>query len=287
MRAMDFGKNTNWLANLFDWLGEVFEKFNPSAFRFLAAILPYASPLPVAWLTSRSSADILHFSPAVAFVFVFALEGMGLWFTSLLVDSIVDAIRSKNAKSYILVLIFGIVVSAYIFILVNLNVTLEQASGKVVPALSQVITLICFLPLLTGVGNGYYKLKLEQATQAQVARNKADQREDEDRAFDKAYRLKRLELKHSGTNGNTSRTTSRISKITSGTNSGNTSGSHGTSGTTSVIGRPSQHEMEVFSYIEGQVQSLGRVPTFSEMVRDLKLPNSTISRLRNKWISTH
>ena len=152
---------TTWLADAFDWAGEVFERFNPAAFRFLAAILPYMTPFPVAWLTMRSAETFLDFTPGVAFAFVFGLEGMGLWFTSLFVDAVIDWIRSRNAKTSALVVLFGLVVTAYVFLLVNLNVTLKTSTGNSDPALERVITLLCFLPLLTGVGNGYYKWKLE------------------------------------------------------------------------------------------------------------------------------
>jgi hypothetical protein len=174
-------RNTNWLANIFDWGGEAFEKFNPSAFRFLAAVLPYLTPLPVAWLTSHSSTEFLGFPPNIAFTFVFCLEGIGLWFTSLFVDSVVDWIRSRNAKTFFIVVLFAAVVAAYITLLVNLNVTLEAATGQVNPALSRVITLLCFLPLLTGIGNGYYKLVLEHKTEVQRAQELAELHRQEER----------------------------------------------------------------------------------------------------------
>jgi hypothetical protein len=92
---------------------------------------------------------------------VFGLEGMGLWFTSLFVDVFVKWIRSRNWKSFGMVVLFAIVVAVYITILVNLNVTLEMANGDKSEVYSRVVTLLCFLPLLTGVGNGYYKLTIE------------------------------------------------------------------------------------------------------------------------------
>lgn len=152
---------TDWLARWIEQAGETFEKANPALFRFFAAVLPYSTPLPVAWLTMRNAATFLGFEPWVAFVFVFGLEGMGLWFTSMLVDAVVDFIRSRNAKTGIMVVLFSIVVTVYVYLLVNLNVTLEKAAGNVSETYSDIVTLLCFLPLLTGIGNGYYKLKLD------------------------------------------------------------------------------------------------------------------------------
>lgn len=156
----------NFLANFFDWLGEVFEKFNPSAYRFLGATLPYLTPLPVAWLTAHSAEKFLDFTPTIAFIFVFVLEGIGLWFTSLLVDGVVDWIRSRNWKTGAIVVVLGSAVLAYIYLLVSLNVLLEDNQNQI---RSQVITLLCFLPLISGIGNGYYKLKLKSETVAENA----------------------------------------------------------------------------------------------------------------------
>jgi hypothetical protein len=186
---------SNWLASIFDWLGDALERFNPSAFRFLAALLPYLTPIPVAWLTAHSASSFLHFTPNVSFVFVFALEGIGLWFTTMLVDSVVDWVRSKNPKALIPVLMFGLTVGAYVLILVNLNVTLENASGNINPALSQVITLMCFLPLITGVGNGYYKLKLESKTDSERAKEHQERLEEKIRHERSAERLERLRIR--------------------------------------------------------------------------------------------
>lgn len=182
---------TTWLASVADWISISFEKLSPAAYRFLAAVLPYSTPLPVAWLTMRSAEKFLSFTPTIAFVFVFALEGIGLWFTSLFVDSIIDWIRSKNWKTFGLVIMFGLVVSAYVAILVNLNVTLEAVNnGFENPYLARVITLLCFLPLLTGVGNGYYKWKLEQKGDSISERDYQREREEKIRQERREDRLK-------------------------------------------------------------------------------------------------
>lgn len=185
---------TRWLAEIFENLGETFEKFNPAAFKFLAAVLPYSTPFPVAWLTMRSAEVFLDFDPLVAFIFVFGLEGMGLWFTSLFVDSIIDVIRSRNSKTLALVALFGAVVTAYVFLLVNLNVTLKVSSGDTNPALERVITLLCFLPLLTGVGNGYYKWKLEQDKKSEETLIRKETTEREIRHEKNELKLKKAML---------------------------------------------------------------------------------------------
>lgn len=188
---------TNWLANIFNWLGDVFEVLNPSAFKFLAAVLPYSTPIPVAWVTAHSASAYLQFPPWVSFVFVCALEGIGLWFTTLLVDAVVDWIRSKNAQALSVVFMLAVAVFCYIVLLISLNVTLEEASGTSNPTYSLVITLLCFLPLISGIGNGYYKLKLKYETSMAQTVTKREQLEErirqearEDRREDRRERLK-------------------------------------------------------------------------------------------------
>ncbi|MBT7928606.1 hypothetical protein HN682_01630 [Candidatus Peregrinibacteria bacterium] len=187
---------TNWLANIFNWIGDVFDVFNPAAYRFLSAVLPYTTPIPVAWLTMDSTAAFLNFPPGIAFTFVFGLEGMGLWFTSMFVEAVVDWIKSKNWKTFFIVGLFGAVVAIYVYLLVSLNVKLETATGNTDPILSQVITLLCFLPLLTGIGNGYYKLKLEHDVSTETKMSKKEELEERIRQEKRADRNRRWEIKH-------------------------------------------------------------------------------------------
>lgn len=274
--------NSNILGRAFDWLGDALEHFNPSAFRFLAAVLPYLTPVPVAWLTASSSATFLHFTNTVAFIFVFALEGIGLWFTSLLVDSVVEWIRSRNWRTFAIVLLFTLTVGIYVFLLVSLNVTLETAAGNTNPALSKVITLLCFLPLITGVGNGYYKLRLEHKTDIEKSRIHQEEREDRDKELAYKERMEKYRLKHGFET--TNRSSNSTSRTTSGTPKSSVNTSRSTNGS-SKMGRPSIHEDRVFSYMDDAVLKTGNVPTFTEIVRDLNLPASTASRLREKWIN--
>ena len=314
--------SNNWLASIFDWLGDALERFNPSAFGFLAAALPYLTPIPVAWLTSHSASDFLHFTTQVSFIFVFALEGIGLWFTTMFVDSVVDWVRSKNWKSFIPVLMFAGIVTAYVFILVDLNVTLESAVGNQNPALSRVITLLCFLPLITGVGNGYYKLKLEHKTESQKTKERQDAERQEFQRINLEAQTKveieKLETQAKFQQEQLEATTDlerrrlelqerlELEKLErqqerwklkhsngssngtekSGTGSSKTSkkenGTFGTKNGSSK--RLSPNQQRVFSYLEQQVEIRGEVPSFKEVMEKLELPQSTASRLRNNYL---
>lgn len=295
--------NRNFLASIFNFLGDALEEFNPSAFRFLSAVLPYLTPVPVAWLTADSAATFLHFTRTISFIFVFALEGIGLWFTSLLVDAVVDWVRSRNRGSFVPVIMFTLAVGSYVFLLVSLNVTLESARGDSNAELSKVITLMCFLPLITGIGNGYYKLKLERKTELQHTklhdeelelRRLSEQRQMELARLDASGKLELAKLQERNKTRlellklqqETSRSTNGSSISTSESNRTYESTSGSTNGT-SKMGRPSVHEERVFSYLDSAYSGSGVVPPFSAIVRDLEVPESTASRLRNKWLSVH
>jgi len=160
-----------YILKFLDSIRDVFETATPSVFAVLAAILPYLSPFPIAFYTASKAEIYLGFTPVVAGIFVFVLEGLGVWSTTAFVDSIVDFIRSRNGKTVFMVIFLGLVVTAYLVILVNLNVRLEKALGEISEELATIITLICFLPALSGVMNGIWKLKLEHKTEVQKTKD--------------------------------------------------------------------------------------------------------------------
>lgn len=292
--------NSNFLASFFDWIGDALERFNPSAYRFLAAVLPYLTPVPVAWLTAASASEFLNLPPTVAFILVFALEGIGLWFTSLLVDAVVDWIKSRNVKTFALVLIFGAVVAIYVTILVNLNVTLEQAKNTDAnPALSRVITLMCFLPLLTGVGNGYYKMKLDaKATTIEQIKYTREQ-EERDRIERRDERLEKYRIKHGVTNVRTNDENERTEMVTNGStvraNSTNVR-----KPTTNAKRTNGELRTFVVETIEHSVRTSGAVPNVGDLARTVaKAKNGSdsiegyerfkgyCSNLRTEWLDAH
>jgi hypothetical protein len=76
------------------------------------------------------------------------------------------------------------------------------------------------------------------------------------------------------TSGTTSRTNVEVSKRF-----------RNTSETNSVsMGRPSLHQDRVFEFMEYHYSENNKVPTFTEVMQSLELPQSTASRLREKWI---
>jgi hypothetical protein len=173
-----------WLSDVLLKIQEVFEYASPSILSMLAVFLPYLTPLPIAAITASSAKEFLGMSATVAFIFVFVLEGIGLWTTVIFVDSIVQFIRSRNAKTTVMVIALFIVICVYITILINLNVSLEEASKNVSPVYSRVITLICFLPLISGFMSGYYKIQIDHKHETE--KEKAERRELEERRHQEA-----------------------------------------------------------------------------------------------------
>jgi len=156
-------EKNNWISIGLDYVKDLFEHMSPSLFALMATLLPYLSPLPIAIFTAGNATRYLGFTPIVSGIFVFVLECLGLWVTSVLVDSVIEFIRSRNLKTGIMIIIFGAVTGVYISILINLNVNLELSDKtKVIDGTyTRVITLISFIPLLTGFMNGWHKAKLE------------------------------------------------------------------------------------------------------------------------------
>jgi uncharacterized membrane protein YqjE len=188
---------TTWLAQVADFIAVSFERLSPAMYRLLAAVLPYTTPLPVAYYTAQNTSELLNFDPIFAVVFAFSLEGIGLWFTSLFVDTVIEWIRSRNKKTLILILLLGISISAYLLILVSLNVAIDTAlKGNENGYLSRVITMICMLPFISGIGNGYYRWKLEAQTAAEEEKEYQRKIQEERWRMEREYKLKAKALKH-------------------------------------------------------------------------------------------
>ena len=181
--------NAKFLANIMDWFSDVFEHMSPALFRMLSTILPYLTPLPVAYITAHSATSFLGLEPWVSGILVFTLEGIGVWVTSELVDSFVDAIRSKNVRAWGVVIFLFVVVAAYVALLITLNVILDNAGA----ARSIVLTIICFLPLISGSLNGYRKTKLEIRTNMELQKRHQEQLNAELRTLEANERMSQAE----------------------------------------------------------------------------------------------
>src|SRR5215213_9410622 len=119
-----FGTLAGVLVSFFDGLRQAVDHSNPSLFGLVATLLPFALPLPVAFMTAHSAQRFFAWDPWAANVLGFGLEGLGLLVWVKLVDGIVARIQSNNEKVKDFVgFLWGVAV-AYEAVLILVNVIL-------------------------------------------------------------------------------------------------------------------------------------------------------------------
>lgn len=286
---------TNYLARVFDFTGDTIDSAGPSIFKFLAVVLPYLTPLPVAMLTANSVSRLLGFTPFMSGVFVFALEGIGVLFTSLWVEAIHDAL--KHRAGYTMATIFSIVLIIYLTILVILNVVLHNDADSS-SQLKVVITLICFLPLLSSVGASYYRIKRSETVEA--LRREAAQHElqiqDEQRALELEQQRKNHEfqLEQQGRDNEHRRRLERLDhKRAAQTSSNQTTGDDSADSSSSEVReqmkrttRDNSPRGRALASIDKFASKNGRAPTRKELV-ELGHDKSTAFRALEQWRQAH
>lgn len=173
------------------------EDANPAIFALLATLLPFLTPFPIAALTAISAETYLFSGHvAISWIFVAVLEGLGLLVTSYLTDAVLKYIGSKNTREIWKIFLLGVVTVVYIAILIGLNVQLKAANSEADPAYLLIITLMCFLPLISGVLYGYAKFnrdtKAKESSDEEYNR-KLEEKKYEDARKDKMdrYKIKR------------------------------------------------------------------------------------------------
>src|SRR5688500_17731979 len=131
VRMMDWLVDTlaKTLVSLFDGIKNAVDHANPSLFALVATLLPFALPLPVAFMTAHSAREFFGWDPWAAHVLGFGLEGLGLLAWVKLVDSVLDQVRSNNQKVTNVVLLYGAVAVVYEILLLFINVVLARQDG--------------------------------------------------------------------------------------------------------------------------------------------------------------
>ena len=161
---------------------KVIEDANPAIFALLATVLPFLTPFPIAALTAISAETYLFAGHVtISWIFVAVLEGLGLLVTSYLTDAVLKYIGSKNTREIWKIALLGIVTIVYIAILIGLNVQLKAANSQSDPAYLLIITLMCFLPLISGVLYGYAKFNRD--TKAKESADEQYNRELEEKKY--------------------------------------------------------------------------------------------------------
>jgi hypothetical protein len=165
------------LVSLFDGVKNAVDHANPSLFALVATLLPFALPLPVAFMTAHSAREFFGWDPWAANVLGFGLEGLGLLVWVSLVDAIIANIRSTNEKveNYVGFLWGVAIVYEMVLVLINVILALREGASGIYAV---TLLLICFLPALSAAMYGLHR----QQVIAQLEREKkaaAEQKEKE------------------------------------------------------------------------------------------------------------
>lgn len=172
------------LVTLFDGVKSAIDHANPSLFGLVATLLPFALPLPVAFMTAHSAQKFFGWDPWAANTLGFGLEGLGLLVWVKLVDGIIARTQSQNGKVEDFVNFLWGVAIAYEAVLILVNVILAWRDGaSFIYALT--LLLICFLPALSAAMYGLHRrevmtqLEREKKTQAeQKEKERLERRQD-------------------------------------------------------------------------------------------------------------
>jgi hypothetical protein len=180
------------LVALFDGVKNAIDHANPSLFSLVATLLPFALPLPVAFMTSHSAREFFQWDSWAANVLGFGLEGLGLLVWVKLVDGIIANVTSQNQKVENYVTFLWFVAIAYEAVLILLNVILAWNDGASV-MYGLTLLLICFLPALSAAMYGLHRR--ETIAQLERERREALEQKERERQERRADRKEAAELK--------------------------------------------------------------------------------------------
>ncbi len=176
------------LVTLFDGVKSAIDHANPSLFGLVATLLPFALPLPVAFMTSHSAMKFFGWDRWAANVLGFGLEGLGLLVWVKLVDGIIARTQSTNEKVADFVNFLWGVAIAYEAVLILVNVILAWQDGvSLIYGLT--LLLICALPALSAAMYGLHRRETiaqldreRSAKEAQREKERQERREDRKQA---------------------------------------------------------------------------------------------------------
>ena len=171
-----------------DGLNDAVEHSSSPLFGVVATFLPFALPIPVAFMTANSAEQFFHWEKWQAITLGIGLEGLGLLVWVWLVESMIsDDTQLRGARNFLAGIAF-----AYELTLIILNVVLALNEGAgIIFAIG--LLLICLLPAMSAAMYGFQRRQTRLNIEAEKAEAKAlaekirqEKRED---------KLKALELK--------------------------------------------------------------------------------------------
>jgi hypothetical protein len=171
---------TELFVSLFDGLLRGVDHATPSTFALDATLLPWALPLPIAFMTATSLETYFSWDHWASLTMGLGLEGLGILVWARLANAIVEK-RISNAALWML----GGVAAVYETILIILNVVLALRHGTD-GYYALVLFLVCLLPALSAILYGYHKYDVigklaEEKAEATALAEKLRQERREDR----------------------------------------------------------------------------------------------------------
>jgi len=242
--------------NVFDRWNEKVNETEGSLVNFLTAFSPWLAPLAPAYMTYMHMVQFLSFPKFYAFALALVVEILGFGTVSTFLDfwfyNRRNKAASKKAPLILVVISFGF----YLGLIVISNVFIDVAKAFGTEH-QQLLAIVGVRALLT----------LQTIPAAIIVAVRTGHRD-----LLKEIRQEKLEKEQVTSESNYGTSGSRSM------NSKNTSRSH------PKMGRPPVHQEKVFLYMDEILQRDGRIATFLEVQRELNLPESTASRIRNDWL---
>ena len=257
-----------FLSRLFSKVGEVIESAETPFAKMAIFILPVLAPVVPATFTGLHVYKLLlevfpQYGTTVlstlAVLVGIVLELLGYVGAVQFIHSVFRLIRYKDERYWLTVGLTGIAYIFYLTAMLLINIRLGEYF-KTPQIINSIIGLLSFITVPTGLLAANY---LGGKTEDQIDYTlRQEKRQDS---------LERYKIKHS------SKSIMEVPKDFQNNN--------GTFRTTSgSMGRPSIHQEAVFGLMEQYFSETGGVLEFKEVQEKLGLPQSTASRLRNKWI---
>lgn len=130
-------KNNNplrWIVTLVEWIVDALEMVlvgildglrnttdhaSPSFFGLVAVILPFLTPMPVAYMSAQSAMHFFDWDVRMAWVLALSVEGLGLIAWVATVEAFLEHVKSGSERIARVVWVFGGIAIVYELLLVT------------------------------------------------------------------------------------------------------------------------------------------------------------------------
>ncbi|MBK8467714.1 MAG: hypothetical protein IPL32_18020 [Chloracidobacterium sp.] len=261
----------------------------------MAATVPWIAPLIPASFALKNAAEKLHVQNGVEYIIAASIEGLGMSVTSTAFELWDWSDKNRDAKMSAPIRISIGTVVFYIVIVIAVNVGLDLGWADWV--IRAMLSLLSIPAIVTLALRSQHSRRIAEQEAAKIAADLRElaQQEEKVRVDEISAEAQRKQLEFELEQKRLDAEARRVLKLErarakTSITSESSSGSNGSSETSSETkpafrtGRKPTHRDAVFNYIETYIQTHGGIPTFTEVEQELKLPQSTASRLRGEWL---